>query len=55
MPIYQLTHEQVYQRYYDTDNDIAKLYWLTKLRDRASYGSREAAEYVAMIEASIAV
>ncbi len=49
---YDLTHEQVYQRYHDTDNEIAKLYWLTKLRERAANGSKAAQYLVDRIEAS---
>lgn len=51
LTMYELTHAQVYQRYHDTDNDVAKLYWLTKLIDRANCGSKQAASYVRMIEA----
>lgn len=49
--MYGLTHAQVYQRYHDTDNDIAKLYWLTKLKERVSNGSKRAKYYLDMIEA----
>lgn len=49
--MYQLNCKQVYERYHDTDNDIAKLYWLTKLKERVSNGSKWAKYYLDMIEA----
>jgi len=48
---YELTNEQLYQRYHDTSNEIAKLYWLTKLKDRARCSYRDAQHYVDVIEA----
>ena len=49
---YQLTNKQLYHRWDDTDNEIAKLYWLTKLKDRANCGYRDAQYYVDLIEAT---
>lgn len=49
---YELTNKQLYHRWDDTDNEIAKLYWLTKLRDRANCRYRDAQYYVDLIEAT---
>ena len=49
---YELTNKQLYHRWDDTDNEIAKLYWLTKLRDRANCRYLDAQDYVDLIEAT---
>lgn len=53
MSTYQTTHQEIYNRYHETDNVVTKRSYLDILKRRASTGSKEAKKYVDKIERAL--
>ncbi|WP_413520608.1 hypothetical protein [Psychrobacter glacincola] len=52
MSQYQDSHEEIYNRYHETDNPVTKRSYLDILKTRANNGSKDAASFVRKIELS---
>ena len=50
MSLYQDSHEEIFNRYHNTDNPVTKRSYLDILIRRANNGSKKAAEFVRKIE-----
>lgn len=50
MSLYQDSHEEIFNRYHETDNPVTKRSYLDILKTRANNGSKDAAKLVAKIQ-----